>query len=94
MAKDEYSIYPYDPNQAAPIAFAVLLTIIASYQVYQSFFRDQWKKFGGMMTWASSVWIAGFVCRAISVRNVSVLQNANIKIFIAQYVLILVGPPL
>ena len=32
-----WSLYPYEPNRPAPIAFAVILTIIAVYQFYQSF---------------------------------------------------------
>lgn len=84
-----WTLYPYDPNKPAPIAFAVLLSLIASYQIYQSFFQYPWKKFGATMTWASLVWIGGFVCRAISVQHVR-----SINIFIAQYVLVLMGPPL
>lgn len=41
------------------------------------------------MTWATSIWIAGFVCRSISVYQVQ-----NVGIFIAQFVLIIMGPPL
>ena len=41
------------------------------------------------MLWATSVWIGGFVCRAYSVYHVQ-----NVNIFIAQFVLIIVGPPL
>ncbi|SMQ54100.1 unnamed protein product [Zymoseptoria tritici ST99CH_3D7] len=86
---DSWSLYPYDPNKAAPIAFAVLLTLIALTQIYQSFIRFYWRAFGGVMTWASLVWIAGFICRSISVRQVQ-----TIGLFIAQYVLVLMGPPL
>jgi hypothetical protein len=90
MANDEsWSLYPYEPNKPAPIIFAVLLSIIGTYQIYLSFFRYRWKKFGATMLWATSVWIAGFVCRSISVYNVQ-----NVNIFIAQFVLIIVGPPL
>lgn len=32
-----WSLYPYEPNKPAPIAFAIILTIIALYQIYQSF---------------------------------------------------------
>ncbi|KXS97289.1 hypothetical protein AC578_4587 [Pseudocercospora eumusae] len=85
----DWSLYPYDPNKPAPIAFAVLLTCLACLQFYQSFFQYTWKKFGGVMTWASLVWIAGFICRSISVYNVQ-----SVNIFIAQYVLVLMGPPL
>ncbi|KAF7193912.1 Lipid-translocating exporter-like protein RTA1 [Pseudocercospora fuligena] len=86
---DDWSLFPYDPNKPAPIAFAILLTCLACLQFYQSFFQYKWKKFGGVMTGASSVWIAGFVCRSISVYNVQ-----SVNIFIAQYVLVLMGPPL
>lgn len=41
------------------------------------------------MTWATIVWIAGFVCRSISVNDVQ-----NVNLFIAQFVLVLMGPPL
>lgn len=41
------------------------------------------------MVWASSVWVSGFVCRSISIHNVQ-----NVNLFIAQYVLVLMGPPL
>lgn len=44
---DDWSLYPYDPSKAAPIAFAILLTVIACYQLYQCFVRYHWKKFGG-----------------------------------------------
>lgn len=32
-----WSLYSYEPNRPAPIAFAIVLFIIAAYQVYQSF---------------------------------------------------------
>lgn len=86
---DNWSLYTFNPNKSAPIAFAILLLIVGACQIYQSFFRYKWKKFGGMMLWATSVWIAGFICRAISVYNVQA-----VNIFIAQFVLIIVGPPL
>lgn len=76
---DNWSLYPYNPNKPAPIVFAVLLTALGAYQIYQSFFRYRWKKFGAVMIWATSVWIAGFVCRSISVHQVR-----NIGLFIAQ----------
>jgi hypothetical protein len=86
---DDWSLYPYNPAKPAPIVFAILLSIIGVYQIYQSFIKYHWKKFGTIFTWATSVWIAGFVCRSISVYNVQA-----INIFIAQFVLILMGPPL
>lgn len=87
--KEDWSLYPYDPNKPAPIAFAVILTLLGAYQIYQSFVKYHWKKFGFTMTWATAVWIGGFVCRSISVYNVQ-----NVNIFIAQFVLVLMGPPL
>lgn len=86
---NDWSLYPYDPFKAPPIIFAVLLTGLGVYQFYLSFLKYHWKKFGGFMTWATAVWISGFICRSISVYH---LQSVNI--FIAQFVLILMGPPL
>ncbi len=43
----------------------------------------------GTMTWATSVWVSGFICRSISVHHVR-----SVNIFIAQFVLIIIGPPL
>lgn len=85
----DWSLYPYTPNKAAPIAVAVILTVLAVGQLYFSFFRYRWRYFGGVMIWASSVWIAGFVCRSISIHDIR-----NVNLFIAQYVLVLMGPPL
>lgn len=84
-----WSLYPYEPNQVAPIVWAIIMAALGGTLVYQCFFRYHWKKFGGMMTWATLVWVAGFVSRSISVREVQ-----NVGIFIAQYVMILMGPPL
>ncbi|KAK3718403.1 hypothetical protein LTR37_005216 [Vermiconidia calcicola] len=86
---DAWSLYPYEPNKPAPMVFAVLLTVLGSYQIYQSFVRYHWKKYGFTFTWATTVWISGFVCRSISVYNVQA-----VNIFIAQFVLVLMGPPL
>ncbi len=46
---DDWSLYPYDPVKPAPIVFAVLLTLIGCFQIYQSFFKYHWKKFGGIL---------------------------------------------
>lgn len=40
-----------------------------------------------MLTWASIVWISGFICRALSAYSPD-----NVDLFIAQYVLIFAGP--
>lgn len=86
---DNWSLYPYHPVKALPIVFASIILSLGILHVYQSFFKYRWKKFGGMMVWATSVWVAGFVCRAISVYN-----PQAVGIFIAQFALIITGPPL
>ncbi|KAK5723861.1 hypothetical protein LTR17_013875 [Elasticomyces elasticus] len=97
---DDWSLYSYDASQGAAIFFAVFLTVLGCYQIYQSFIRYRWKKFGGVMTWATTasaltymgvdqVWISGFVCRSISIH-----YDQNINLYIAQFVLVLMGPPL
>ncbi|PSK57915.1 RTA1-like protein 2 [Elsinoe australis] len=85
----DWSLYPYDPIKPLPIVFAVIIFILGSINVYQNFFRYKWQRFGFIMTWASTVWVAAFVCRAISVRQVQ-----SVNIFIAQYVMVLAGAPL
>ena len=86
---NDWSLYPYDPVKPAPIIFAILLSAIGAYQVYLCFIKYRWKKFGITMIWATTVWVAGFVCRSISIYNVR-----DVNIFIAQFVLILAGPPI
>lgn len=86
---DNWSLYPYHPVKALPILFAIITLSLGILHVYQSFFRYKWKKFGFVMVWATSVWVAGFVCRAISV-----YKPQAVHIFIAQFVLIIIGPPL
>lgn len=86
---NDWSLYPYDPNKAAPILFAVIITLLGSSLIYQCFYRFHWKKFGAMMTWATLVWVVGFISRSISVHHVR-----SVGIFITQYVMILMGPPL
>lgn len=62
MAENEdWSLYPYNPNKAAPIIFAIILMLLGIAQIYQSYFRYHWKKFGFMMVWATTCWVAGFV---------------------------------
>ena len=86
---DDWSLYPYKPNKPLPIIFAITIFTLGSCLIYQSFFKYRWRKFGIMMTWASAVWVAGFICRSISIFN-----QQNVGIFIAQFVLVLMGPPL
>jgi hypothetical protein len=86
---DEWSLYPYHPVKALPILFTIIILSLGILHAYQSFFKYGWKKFGFMMVWATSVWVAGFICRAISVYH-----TQAVGIFIAQFVLIILGPPL
>lgn len=86
---DSWSLYPYNPIKVLPILFAIITFALGILHVYQSFFKYKWIKFGSMMAWATSVWVAGFVCRAISIYN-----PQAVGIFIAQFALIITGPPL
>ena len=86
-SQHDYHLYPYEPNKALPIFFAALVSILALIHTYQAFCRHQWKRFGVTMLWGSMVWIAGFVCRALSAYSVN-----NVDFYICQYVLILAGP--
>lgn len=86
---DSWSLYPYDPVKPLPFIFAAIVLALGVIHGYLSFVKYRWAKFGFMLTWASSVWLAGFVCRAISIYNVR-----SVGIFIAQYTMILTGPPL
>lgn len=82
------SIYPYDPSKALPIVFTIITLVLAISLFLQSY-RYKWTHFCFMTTWASVTWLAGFITRAISVYNPS-----SVGLFIAQYVLLFVGPPL
>ena len=42
-----------------------------------------------MITWASLVWISGFICRAVSV-----FDTDNIGLYVTQYILVILGPVL
>ena len=86
-SRHDYHLYPYEPNKALPIFFAALVSILALIHIYQAFWRHRWKRFGVTILWGSLVWIAGFVCRALSAYSVN-----NVDFYICQYVLILAGP--
>ncbi|WPH01504.1 putative RTA-like protein [Acrodontium crateriforme] len=86
---DNWSLYPYHPVTALPPLFAIVIFGLGATLIYLSFFKHRWTKFGIMMTWASSVWVAGFICRSISIYD-----QQNVGMFIAQFVLVLMGPPL
>lgn len=87
------SLYPYNPSKALPIVFAVIVFAITSSIIYQSL-RYGWKHFCAVITFASSAWITGFIVREISAYNPSPSKQVNINLFITQYVMIFVGPPL
>jgi hypothetical protein len=57
-ATGDWSLYPYKPNEGAPIAFVIIIVHIAVIQAWQSFSRFHWRVFGGVMTWASLVWVS------------------------------------
>jgi hypothetical protein len=82
------SIYPYDPNKVLPVVFAVIVSALALSLLHQSY-RYKWTHFLLMTTWASLVWIAGFITRALSASSPS-----SVSLYIAQYVMIFIGPPL
>jgi len=82
------SLYPYDPSKALPIVFAAIVFVLALSLLHQSY-RHKWMHFCFTITFASLVWLAGFVTRALSAFNTS-----SIGLFIAQYILLFAGPPL
>ena len=86
---DSWSLYPYSPSKPAPIFFALLITVLGGIHFYQSFLHYKWMRFGTLMLWASIVWLAGFITRTISI-----YYPQNVNLFITQFVLIIVGPPL
>lgn len=59
--KGNWSLYPYTPVKPLPIIFAVLIFLLGSYNIWQNFVTYRWRRFGFIMTWASLVWIAGFI---------------------------------
>ncbi|GAM82625.1 hypothetical protein ANO11243_006070 [Dothideomycetidae sp. 11243] len=89
LTDPDYHLYPWNPIKPLPYFFAVLLFLLGTFNLWQHFIKWKWSRFGFIMAWASSVWVAGFICLSIS-------QNMpeSINIYIAQYVLVLVGPPL
>ena len=84
-----WSLYPYQPVKALPILFAVGFLTCGLTMLYQCLSRYGYKRYTFTMTFTCVVWIAGFVCRMVSVYN-----DQSISIFVAQYVLLFLGPPL
>ena len=84
-----WSLYPYQPVKALPILFAVGFLTCGAIMVFQCLTRYGLKRYTYTMSFASIVWAAGFGCRMASI-----YMDQNIDIFVAQYVLLFVGPPL
>lgn len=91
-APGTYSIYPYSPNKELPIIFAVIISCLGGILLIQSLWKSYWPRFAWIATFASTVWVTGFIIRAISVWTID--NQENVSLYIAQYVLILVGPAL
>ena len=85
----DWSLYPYEPVKALPILFAVGFLTCGSIIVYQCVTRYGLKRYTWTMSFTSVVWTTGFGCRMASI-----YKDQNIDIFVAQYVLLFLGPPL
>ena len=88
----EDSLYAYQPSQALPIIFAVITLILGLALAYQSIIH-RWHYFNYLTTLASLAWAGGFITRIITTFPYSDIQ-IYIKLWISQYVLIFMGPPL
>ena len=86
---DDWSLYPYKPVKALPILFAVGFLTCGALMVYQCVTRYGLKRYTYIVTFACIVWVAGFGCRMASI-----YKDQDIDIFVAQYVLLFLGPPL
>ena len=86
---DNWSLYPYQPVKALPVLFAVGFLACGAIMLFQCLARYGLKRYTYTMSFTSLVWVAGFACRMVSI-----YQDQNVDIFIAQYVLLFVGPPL
>lgn len=84
---EQVSFYPLSPSKVLPAVFGALNFLLLLTHIFFSFIRYKWNHFGFMISWACIVWIAGFVCR-----EVSVFYKDNLSLYIAQYILILAGP--
>ncbi|KAF9024139.1 hypothetical protein BDZ89DRAFT_1092939 [Hymenopellis radicata] len=85
------SYWYYAPNKGsrrlAPIAFAVLFAISGAVHAYQCFRYQCWKV-GGLLPWASLLFVAAFVTRELGAYNYD-----NLGIFIASSVIFLLAAP-
>ena len=87
--EQDWSLYPYQPVKALPILFAVGFLTCGVTMIYQCVTRYGLKGYAWTMSFASVVSAAGFGCRMASI-----YMDRNIDLFVAQYVLLFVGPPL
>ncbi|KAI9761884.1 MAG: hypothetical protein M1840_001537 [Geoglossum simile] len=81
------SLWYYAPNKGAPIAFGVLFLLSGLVHGWQCFKYKCWKV-GGLLPWAATLFVAGFVVREVGAYNYD-----DLNIFIASTVLLLVAPP-
>jgi len=86
------SLYAYQPSQALPIILAVITLILYTALAYQSIIH-KWYYFFYLTTLASVAWLGGFVTRAITTFPIQD-PVVYVSLFISQYVLIFMGPPL
>jgi len=86
------SLYAYQPSRALPILFAVITLILGIALAYQSIIH-RWHYFNYLTTLASLAWLAGFVIRTITTFPIPDVM-VYIKLWISQYILIFMGPPL
>lgn len=84
-----WSLFPYKPVKALPMLFAVIFLTCSAVMIYQCIAKYAWKRYTFTMCFTCAVWAAGFGCRMVSI-----YKDENVDIFIAQYVLLFLGPPL
>ena len=84
-----WSLYPYQPVKALPILFAVGFLACGAIMLHQCITRYGLKRYTFTMSFTTLVWAAGFSCRMASIYH-----DQNVDVFIAQYVLLFLGPPL
>lgn len=79
----------HESNKCLPIVFPIFDISLAIPHCSRTVVRHRWLRFGWTMLIALAVWIADFTCCAYFV-----FQTQYIGVFIAHYILILIGPPL
>ena len=89
LPEGDWSLYPYQPVKALPVLFAVGFLTCGTVMVYQCVTRYGMKRYTWTMSFTSVVWATGFGCRMASI-----YMDQDLDVFIAQYVLLFLGPPL